>query len=404
MDRIPENKTRMVCSVVQPMAQNVNHKAFSGDPEEANVRTSTRYSISGLENDWSSLLARSDADPLFMSYQWLETWWRLFGQGLGGRPVLVVAKTGERLCGLVPLYRRQVTHRGGFPGTRLEMIGGAWRASGVGLSERMGFLVEVGAAPRILEALASELLADRDWDDLVVTYAPKDGLTAGVLERMAQACGGYLRRPDRMDAWKIPLVNGLDAFRDSLGSNTRARIFGSRKRLSASGQVREWIADTTNLETALDLLDELYRGRWGRGFNGYLRQLYGTLAVRQTLAGHPAVSVLEYNQRPVSVLLNLRAGGCEYAIASAFREVDVKRVSPGWLHLGMAIERAAQDGMTHFDLLGGNGKHEPFKRHLGGERSELVSFQLIRTPWLALVYRSWDSIRNALSRSKVPAA
>jgi CelD/BcsL family acetyltransferase involved in cellulose biosynthesis len=335
-----------------------------------------------------------------MSYEWLETWWRLFGLALEGTPVLIVAKTGEHLSGLAPLFRRRVSHRRGLRGTRLEMIGGAWRTRGVGLSERMGFLAEAGAERTILDALGREILADPEWDDLVITYALADGATAGMLERMAQACGGYLRRPDRMEAWEIPLAGGLDAFQASLGPNTRARVFGSRKRLSAAGHVREWIAESDSLERALDLLDELYRERWGRGFDGHLRQLYGEIAARQTAVGYPAVSVLEYNHRPVSVLLNLRAGGREYAIASAFREVDVKRVSPGWLHLGMAIERACRDGMSHFDLLGGNGKQEQFKRHLGGERSELVSFQLIRSPWLALVYRTWDRIRGLRYHAK----
>jgi CelD/BcsL family acetyltransferase involved in cellulose biosynthesis len=366
------------------------------------LRTGKQTDFLGLAQDWSDLLARTSADPLFMSPQWLETWWKLYGQELKGAPVLVAARAGDPLVGLAPLYRRRVSHRCGLRGTRLEMIGGAWRTKGIGLSERMGFLAESGAEASVMDALGKEILADPEWDDLVVTYAPADGATARLLERMTKSCGGYLRRPDRMEAWEIPLAGDVDAFRQSLGPNTRSRVFGSRARLSAAGHVREWVADPDRLEYALDLLDELYRERWGRGFDGHLRRLYGAIAARQTAAGHPAVSVLEYNHQPVSVLLNLRAGGREYAIASAFREVDVKRVSPGWLHLGMAIERACRDGMSHFDLLGGNGKHEQFKRHLGGERSELVSIQLIRSRWLALVYRSWDRIRSVLSRPQVP--
>jgi CelD/BcsL family acetyltransferase involved in cellulose biosynthesis len=382
----------------------MDHPASSATTvdEDIHIRTRKRDSFAGLEQDWSTLLARSNADSLFMSFEWLETWWSVFGEGLRGVPALVIAETGDCVRGLAPLYRRRVSHRRGLWGTRLEIIGGAWRTAGVGFSERLAFLADVSAEARIMDALASEILADPDWDDLLITYTSADGPTGRTLERMARDCGGYLRGPDRMEAWEIPLTGDVDAFRRRLGPNTRSRVFGSRARLSAAGQVHEWIADADRLEHALDLLDELYRERWGRGFDGHLRRLYGAIATRQTAAGHPAVSVLEFDHQPVSVLLNLRAGGREYAIASAFREVDLKRVSPGWLHLGLAIERACRDGMSHFDLLGGNGKREQFKRHLGGEPSELVSFQLIRSPWLALVYRSWDWIRGALDRPQVP--
>jgi CelD/BcsL family acetyltransferase involved in cellulose biosynthesis len=384
------------------MGHIMNHASSANALDEnVHIRTRKLDSISGLEHDWPSLLDRTNADSLFMSFEWLETWWSMFGEELRGVPSLVIAETGDRLSGLAPLYRRRVSHRRGLRGTRLEMIGGAWRTPGVGFSERLAFLADASAEARIMDALASEMLADPDWDDLVVTYTPAYGPTARTLERMAQTCGGYLRRPDRMEAWEIPLAGDVDAFRQRIGPNTRSRVFGSRARLSAAGHVREWIADPDRLEHALDLLDELYRERWGRGFDGHLRRLYGAVAARQTAAGHPAVSVLEYDHKPVSVLLNLRAGEREYAIASAFREVDVKRVSPGWLHLGLAIERACRDGMSHFDLLGGNGKQEQYKRHLGGERSDLVSYQLIRNPWLVLVYRSWDRVRSVLSRTQV---
>jgi len=118
----------------------------------------------------------------------------------------------------------------------------------------------------------------------------------------------------------------------------------------------------------------------------------------QTAGGIPVMSVLEFESEPVSVMVNFRAGRREYAMVSAFRPVAVPRVSPGWLHFGLAIERACADGITCFDLLGGAGKNEQYKAAFGGVRSELVCLQLLRNAPLALTYRARDGLRDLRDR------
>ena len=46
----------------------------------------------GSELAWSRLLARSGADPLFLSWEWLTDWWRSYGGSLGRSPHLAVQR------------------------------------------------------------------------------------------------------------------------------------------------------------------------------------------------------------------------------------------------------------------------------------------------------------------------
>ncbi len=52
---------------------------------------------------WRDLVARSGADRLFLSFEWLTTWWQHFGQPRGKLRMLVAYSDGE-LVGAAPMY------------------------------------------------------------------------------------------------------------------------------------------------------------------------------------------------------------------------------------------------------------------------------------------------------------
>lgn len=348
--------------------------------------------------EWRELLSRSRADPLFNTPEWQGAWWRQFQPALRAELEILAAVDEERLIGLALLYARRARHRGGFEGRRIELLGAAWRARDVSFSERLGFILDSDRADEAAAALTAALEADLSWDDFVVAHTRRGGATERAVRALAGRCRGYLREPDVFEAWEVPLAGRFEDFIGTLGPGTRARMMGSRSRLEKAGVVRERVLEADELDYGWDVFTRLHTARWGRPFSAYWREFYGTIAAMQARRGVPVISLLEFNGEPVSALVNFRAGGREYSMVSAFVPVEVKRVSPGWLHLGFAIERAFADGLTHFDLLGGEGKNEQYKAALGGRRSELVCMHLVRRPGLALMYRAWDGARALRAR------
>lgn len=356
------------------------------------------WAARGLQNifgPWRELLARSDADPLFNSPEWLTTWWSHYQPVLGAELEVLAALDEDRLVGLALLHTRRARHKLGLAGRRIELLGTAWRVRGVGFSERISFIFERGREQEVATALAEHLLADRSWQDFVAAHVDRGGATDRVLQHMAAECGGLLRRQDAMDGWEIPLVGSFEDFLARLGSGTRARISGGRRRLTQAGSWRERVLGLDELDEGWEAFSKLHATRWGRPLSDHWRAFYGAMAELQVAGGGAVLSVLEFNDEPISMLVNFRAGSREYAITSAFKSVKVKRVSPGWTHLGLAIERAHADGMTHFDLLGGKGKQEQYKAAFAGQHYELQCLQLLRHRPLAALYRGWDGV-NAL--------
>lgn len=359
------------------------------------------WAARGLEDirgEWLALLVRSSADPLFNSPEWLTTWWAQYGEVLHGELDLRAALNGSRLVGLALMHRRRVIHRPGFEGRCLELLGTARRTKGVGFSEKLGFILDLEMERPAADALARSLMEDSDWDELVLPHVIEEGATDSSVKAAASGHARYTRSPEPMEAWSVRLPGGFEDFLAELGSGTRSRVMGSRHRLQKAGDLRERIIEFDRLAEGWDILDRLHQARWQRPISAHWRAFYGAIAAQQARRGIPVISILEFNDEPISAQLNFRAGGREYSMMSAFVPVEVKRVSPGWAHFGFAIERACADGLTAYDLLGGGGKQEQYKAALGNERSNLVCRQVIRKPVLAGMYRAWDAMHAIRAR------
>lgn len=358
------------------------------------VRLLDTGSIESHAASWNSLVDQSGCDPLFLGSEWLGLWWQRHALSLRAQPLVIAAFDVDRLVGLAPMYIRPVQHRLGFRARRLELMGNCWRTQGTALSERMGFILDPESAQASGSAILEMLESIDAWDDLVIAHAQLGTRTQALLEEFERRDGGYLRCVDMLDAWEIDLLPGFDAFLARLGAGTRGRLWGSRQRLQRIGKWSERLLDASQADEAWQIYDSLHFRRWGRSLSRSRRDWYQAVAARQLNRGVPVFSVLEMNKEPFSMLVNLRADGREYSIMSAFALPGIKRVSPGLMHLGIAIERACQDGMHCFDLLGGEGKRMQYKASLRGRKSQLGCLQYVRRGWLAQTYRAWDAFRG----------
>src|ERR1019366_4521087 len=59
-----------------------------------------------LKDEWNALLSRSASDNVFLRWEWIHTWWSIFGS----RFVLMIlaVKEEDRLVGIAPFYVQTV--------------------------------------------------------------------------------------------------------------------------------------------------------------------------------------------------------------------------------------------------------------------------------------------------------
>lgn len=343
---------------------------------------------------WDHLLRRSAADPLFLSWGWLTHWWQCYGQTLGTPPLITAFYRGDNLVGLAPFYMRLV-RRGPMVLTgSVQMIGLSWRDPEPLISEYLDVIAVPHEETAVRDACFCMLLAEPGWQELVIGQTAAGGCWRETIAARMPRGLHYVRELDRSISYQADLGCGFDRYVKELGQSTRRSVWNLRRRLAALGRVVLEQPGADDIARTFDELNRLHHLRWNRpAFSGKRLSFHIDLARRLCAAGELALSRLRVGTEVVSVLYDIRKGARQYNIKMAFDPKFSTRLSLGLIHLGYAMESAADQGVGIYDLLAGFGQKNDYKRYLGQARRELSCVQMLRGPLLPAMYRLYDAAR-----------
>lgn len=353
--------------------------------------------------EWSELLEHSDANRLFLSWEWLSTWWSTYSRRHHLELYcLAVRDKQDRLIGIAPLYLHRAKLRGLFS-KRAQFIGNIWQGRATMRTEYLEFIVERARADLVVATLLDTLSAARDWDDIVLTDLDQESATYRVLHRHALGRDNYIRYVSHYTGYAIHTHRTWDAYLREISGNQRRKLFLQRRQLEARGPVElEWF-DGNRFEEFADRLDRLHALRWGRPFfKGEMRNFHRHLVSAHGNGALCHASILVVGGRDVSALYNVRAAGREYNLQGGFDEQFARGLSMAFLHLGYVIERAIADKIDRVELLVGGGKKGNFKSSISQPVTKSASVHVLRSPARSYVHRVYDRYRRCGVRSDKP--
>lgn len=296
-------------------------------------------------------------------------------------------ETGE-LVGIAPLYRQSAQHLGLIRTRRLQLMGSAWRVEAAVFSEYLDVIAAADARAEVHDALRIALESDTDWDELALGNVRGDSAAEHIA--LALAAVSYSRRVETMLAWTVHLPASFAQFVAQLASNTRRKLLHQRSKVAGAQFVElspdEWPG-------ALARLERFVAQRWGHGERGPGHAFHADL-IESLDANAVRLTELRSEAGCLSVMLNIRAGETEYYLQSGFDANHVRGLSPGYLHLGYAIEAACRDGMRRFDLLAGRGLNRDYKRDLAAVATPLATLHVLRRGPLRALFRVADRLRG----------
>ena len=305
--------------------------------------------LAGLAAEWNGLLARSDSDQVFLTSEWLTTWWEYFR---GGRELFVLlVRAGARLVGIAPW----MIEEGGRAGVRYRRI----EFLGTGLSDRADLILaepKAGCVEAILRHLADRsgawTLADlREWDP-----------TSGNLALFAGSVGGdgldALATADSLCPY-IPITSDWESFYETrFGHQTRRSRNKRFRALQKRGRVEfEDVTDPEELPEVLRGMAEVEARLAAGGTRSVLgdertRAFLLDVGRRFLAKGWLHVALLKLDGRIVAYHFAFRYGGAYYGYYKAY-DPDLAAVSPGTILVTDVIRRCFEDGLREFDLLRG---------------------------------------------------
>jgi CelD/BcsL family acetyltransferase involved in cellulose biosynthesis len=342
----------------------------------------SHWEFARLRCEWSELLESSDADCVFLTWEWLHTWWKHLA---GGRELSIfAARCGHELIAIAPLAKHPPNLARGRPFSTLEFLG-----TGQAGSDYLDFIVRKGYETQAVEVLAGVLASKRlalDW-----TQLKQSGCVAG---RIAECLGddGWVVSEARTNTCPfIPLEGHTwESYLATLGSEHRYSFKRKWKRLQQDFAVR--LEEVTTEEQCLDgvnLVIKLHNLRWQDREDSdafcseALAKFHREWAELARKRGWLRLFVLRLNEKPVACIYGFCYRRVFYFYQSGF-DPAFANYSVGLVTMGLAIKNALEEGAREYDLLHGN---ERYKSHWSRNSRDIGRLELYPPGGLGRMWR-----------------
>ena len=353
--------------------------------------------IAELQAEWSALFdAAADPSP-FLSWEWLEAWWRAFG---ARREIWILeARDGAgALAGLLAL----VGGTGPLGVRRWRLLG-----NGVTGADHLDVLSRAEDAAAVREAIARAIAdAAGAWDVLDLEDLPCGSPTLTALRRATAACGARFA-VERGFACPGFALRGT--FEEHLARVRRRETYGRRVRwLSRQPGFRIDVSTSpAATPAALEELLRLHRLRWAAEGGsagipaGAVEDFHREVAPRLAARGWLRLYTLRVEGSAIAAVYGIEQGRRFSYYQSGYDPAWSAR-SPGLVLVGRTVEDAYARGLADYDFLRGT---EPYKLDWAWDRRETCTVRVLapslRAEAAHLARGAWREARG-LARSVAP--
>lgn len=365
----------------------------------------TLENLLALREEWTELLANSHARVIFITPEWIITWWQLFGHddSVSGVKTLWVltVRQGTRLVGLAPLMivKRK---RFGFTLRLLEFIGG-------GFGDYSDFILDDQRKISVLNLLWEHIAKRKVWD--IGILDDFSGLTDHA--SLSEKCTPETRLCFQATVSAICPHVHISGTWDSFYEETfKRRVHGGQRRRKL-GQLERQLASTGKLSYKLiyglredPLLFEKIAAVQERGsgsgnlFRDASKRLFlERFALETSDKDWVRISTLEIDGNWVAYYLGFHYRK-HYSLYNTNFVQETARYSPGSILMIQLLKNAFAEGLEEVDLMRGGEDYKfhwtngsRFNARLEFYRADLIS-RLIRYLYRSLLPRIKGLLTN----------
>ena len=312
--------------------------------------------LAHLLDEWHGLLKNSDADCLFLTGEWLGTWWKHFA---GQRTLaLVTLRRQGRLLGIAPMYCHDKTFGGVMPHRAMDFL-----ATGVVGSDYLDVVIRRGHEQEVSRSLAEYFQRERIV--LTLSHVNKSWHAAsGMVAALTQA--GWTIHRSVIETCPYLSLRGhtWESYMASLGSAHRYNFNRRLKNLHKQGTlVFDLVEKEDQRQEALQMLLDLHNRCWDERGGSQAMQSPQELAFHDAFSrlalerGWLRLFVLRLDGRPLGALYGFRYGGRFYFYQSGF-DPAYRQYSVGLVTMGLAIQHAIMEGAEEYDFLHGTESYK----------------------------------------------
>jgi CelD/BcsL family acetyltransferase involved in cellulose biosynthesis len=349
-----------------------------------------------LEGGWNPTLQRSGSDSICLTWEWVSTWWKVFGPGY--RLLLLVATERDgHLCGIAPLM---IGRGRGALGRHLRWLMFIGQNEEV-TPEYLDFFIERGKEAEVTSAFLEFLTTSKrdEWDVLLFKQVLKSSPNLGPVALAFAKSGIALEVLHEVDCPYADLGGSWEAYLKAKSRHFRKHFGYRTRRLAEAGGGRLVMAgQDIPLTEAFDLLVHLNRERWqeeGTSFRSssycrFHRELCERLLLRKWLA----LAFLEVRDTIVAAEYSFLYGGKIFGNQGGWRK-DWSGLSVASVLTDRMLQWAAEHGYQEYDFMAGDDDYK-YKWSTGAR--QVVAFLGSPRSAASMVYGWVRSARRLMLR------
>jgi CelD/BcsL family acetyltransferase involved in cellulose biosynthesis len=226
------------------------------DPEALRVSALAEPDLDALTAEWESLLARSASDTIFLSPEWVRSWWSAYH---AGRDLVALRIDDDReLVGLALMYRKDEEILQGLRQPALAFVG-----DGSADSDYMDWISARGREGDVVRAVLDHLTARTPkWDLLVLREIPDSSPHLRPLEALLGERGWTLQT-EQVPCARVSLPRTWDDYLRMLKPRMRTKVRSVLRDFEGKPEAHfDRCTDLADIEPRLASLYELHNRRW----------------------------------------------------------------------------------------------------------------------------------------------
>jgi CelD/BcsL family acetyltransferase involved in cellulose biosynthesis len=366
-------------------------------------KITTREGFAALEPVWNKLLEQSASNTLTLTYEWMSSWWEVFGEGR--ELYILLALVGNELIGIAPMLKRTVQHYGVLPFRRIEFLASGEDEADEICSDYLDFILKRGREEEAVKGIVKYIQEeDADWDEVLLTDVSGDSPNLPLLKTLCEDRNTRLQTMRDELCVYVQLPDSWDELLKNLKKSFRQKI--NRDRRAFAGQEGELkvIESREGFEEGFDALVELHQQRWlSKGMPGVFssekftrfHRLFAPKAIQNSwLKLYLALK----DGEPIAAIYNFAYNHKIHSYQSGFRQENSGLHSPVVLLRSFAIEHAIGFGCREYDFL--KGREGSYKFEWLPQTRNIVQLRLAQSRTKEALYTTTTKVIDGLRNIK----
>ncbi|WDE05017.1 GNAT family N-acetyltransferase [Thalassomonas viridans] len=365
--------------------------------EQLSVKFWDQQAFADNRQLWQQLLENSDADPLFMSWQWQYAWWANCVCSKPRLHILAVYRR-QQLVALAPLFSHEKRIKKLFTIRQLQFIGCSYDINDAVRSDNLDFIYDRRADGKAIDRVLHQAIQSLSWHTCLIQSACRRSQAFRLLRRFKGT--GKLQVLSRTINYIVEFSGDFEHFCKNLKKKVRQKTILHRRFIA---QELDFTGlDYQQVPAFIDELNRLKFSRWRKKVYEQQRlkfqQMFTGLCAKNSDIGLLS-STMAMDSQVQSAFYGFSCDNRGYFLQYAFNPGYNTKLSLGFLHLGYVIEQGYRSGLSQLQLLPGGGQSEAYKQYLANKLQPQVTVRIISSGWLRALH--WLSGRIA-ERAKKP--